>query len=125
MNEEDKSIRRIKNIADAITDNIINTPDDEILDEAREDHGDHEYEANIMRNIIALAPLPRQLTKRERRIRSYMIETLAICDYKAPTVGPLRPMADGSYQINVSSPGNCDITLDYYPEQRRTVITPR
>lgn len=57
MNEEDKSIRHIKIIADAITDNVINTPDDEILEEVKEDHGDFEYEANIMRDIINKAKI--------------------------------------------------------------------
>jgi len=57
MNEEDKSIRHVKNITDAITDNVINTPDDEILEEVKEDHGDSEYEANIMRDIINKAKI--------------------------------------------------------------------
>lgn len=52
MNEEDKSFDQIKNILDSIIDNIIKTPDDEILKEVKEDYGDPEYEANIMRKIV-------------------------------------------------------------------------
>jgi hypothetical protein len=52
MGIDEDNCYHLKNIADAITDNIINTPDDEILEEVKEDHGDSEYEANIMRGII-------------------------------------------------------------------------
>lgn len=52
MSEEEKTLQHIKIITDTIADNISNTPADEILEEVREDHGDTEYEANIMRDII-------------------------------------------------------------------------
>ena len=48
MTEKEK----VKNFTDALTQNIINTPDDEILKEVKQEHGDVEFEANIMRNII-------------------------------------------------------------------------
>ena len=52
---KDKSLNHINKIADAITENIINTLDNEILEEVKEEHGDYEYEANIMRDIISKA----------------------------------------------------------------------
>jgi len=57
MSDEKKVLYQIRKFADAITENIINTPDDEILGEVKEDHGDHEYEANIMRDIIGKAKM--------------------------------------------------------------------
>lgn len=57
MNEENKSFKQLKYIADAITENIINTPDDEILEEVKAAHGDCEYDANIMRAIISKAQI--------------------------------------------------------------------
>lgn len=48
-------LTELYNFADAIIDNIINTPDDEILKEVIEEHGDPEHEANIMREIISKA----------------------------------------------------------------------
>lgn len=41
--------------ANAITDNIINTSDEEIIAEVVEDHGDPEHEADIMRRAIEKA----------------------------------------------------------------------
>ena len=42
----------LSRIADALAENVINTPDAEILKEVEEDHGDPEYVANGMRAII-------------------------------------------------------------------------
>ncbi len=57
MNDEKKAQIQIRRFVDAITENIINAPDDDILEEVKEDHGDHEYEANIMRDIIGKAKI--------------------------------------------------------------------
>lgn len=42
-----------KKFSDALVENIINTPDKEILKEVEEDHGYKEAEADIMRSIIS------------------------------------------------------------------------
>ena len=42
----------LKHFAAALAENVINTSDKEIIKEFIEDHGDPEYEANIMRGII-------------------------------------------------------------------------
>ena len=41
-----------ESIVDELIDNIIRTPDAEILEEAKEDHGDPMYEANRARDIL-------------------------------------------------------------------------
>jgi len=47
-----KTANRLKNLSNALIDNIINTPDAEILKEVEEDHGDSEYEANRVRELL-------------------------------------------------------------------------
>lgn len=47
--------KQLENLSDALIENIINTPGDEILKEVEEDYGDPLYEANIMRGIIKSA----------------------------------------------------------------------
>ncbi len=60
---EEKSLSCVKRLADAITDDIVNTPDEEILKEVKEDYGNQEYEANIVRKIIW--KVKRDMTKQE------------------------------------------------------------
>ena len=46
---------RLKNLANGLIDNIIRTPGTDILKEVEEDHGDPEYEANIVRKLLKKA----------------------------------------------------------------------
>jgi hypothetical protein len=52
MSEEIEISDQLKNLADAIIENISNLSDEEITKEVREEHNDPEFEANIMRDII-------------------------------------------------------------------------
>jgi hypothetical protein len=52
MSEEIKISDQLKNLANAIIENISNISDKEITEEVREEHNDPEFEANIMRDII-------------------------------------------------------------------------
>ena len=51
-NEELRIREQLNHLTDKLIDNIINTPDDEILKEVEEDYGDPAYEANKVRDII-------------------------------------------------------------------------
>jgi hypothetical protein len=51
-NEELKIQIQLERLADALIDDIINTPDDEILQEVKEDFGDSNYEADKVRKMI-------------------------------------------------------------------------
>ena len=53
----------IENVVDSLVENIINTPDYEILKEVEEDYGDENYLANKMRGIIKKA---KETIKNER-----------------------------------------------------------
>lgn len=45
----------LDNLTDALVENIINTSDEDILQEVKEDYGDENYLANKMRGIVAKA----------------------------------------------------------------------
>lgn len=49
------AIDEIERITDSLVENIINTPDAEILKEVEEDYGDKNYLADKMRNILEKA----------------------------------------------------------------------
>ncbi len=44
--------KQLDRLSDELIDNIINTPDAEILKEVEEDYGDSSHEANIVREIL-------------------------------------------------------------------------
>ena len=67
-----KQKRPLKNIADAITDNIINTPDNEILEE---DKGGHDDAENKMRDIINRAKIQ---VKKKKDVSDHVGQTLAL-----------------------------------------------
>ena len=48
-------IEHIHDLVDELVDNVINTPDDEILQEIEDEYGDKEALANKMRQIITEA----------------------------------------------------------------------
>ncbi len=83
MSDEKKALFQIRKFADAITENIINTPDDEILDEVREDHGDQEYDANIMRDIIGKAKM--QVNKKAFAKAKHDLEVFKAGQKDSPT----------------------------------------
>ena len=52
MSEKINISDQLKNLTDAIIDNIINTPDAEILKEVEEDYGDPSFLANGVLEIL-------------------------------------------------------------------------
>lgn len=57
MSDFEKNMNQLNNLSDAIVENIINTPDDEILNEVKEEYGDPLFKANSMREKIKKAKI--------------------------------------------------------------------
>ncbi len=49
------SEKKLENLTDELIDNIINTPDAEILDEVKEEYGDPAYQAKRVRELLELS----------------------------------------------------------------------
>lgn len=68
LNSWGKNISEPNNLADAIVENIINTPGKEILKEVKEDFGDPYYKAKIMQNIHKRAKEENEKASLQRKI---------------------------------------------------------
>jgi len=65
MSEKINISDQLKNLTDAIIDNIINTPDAEILKEVEEDYGDPSFLANGVLEILKKSQFKAEDMKKE------------------------------------------------------------